>query len=83
MWKDCFGARSRSFIFNNNLQKKYVDSSIYVLILTENLHCEEETCASSHVGDHTAVLATVLRRDFLDLQVLTSCQPLDTPTQLI
>lgn len=41
--------------------------------LTENLHCEKQTRASSHVGDHTAVKATVLRLDFLYLQVLTPC----------
>lgn len=51
--------------------------------LTENLHSEKQTVASSHVGDHTAVLAAVLRPHFLYLQVLTSCQPLDTTAQLM
>lgn len=51
--------------------------------LTENLHCEKQAGASSHVGDHTAVMAAVLRPDFLYLQVLTPCQLLDTTTQLM
>lgn len=52
-------------------------------ILTENFHSEEETAASSYVGNHTAILAAILRPDFLYLQVLTPCQLLDTTTQLI
>lgn len=51
--------------------------------LTENFHCEKETVTSSHVGDHTAVLAAVLRPDLLYLQVLTPSQPLDTTTRLM
>ncbi len=51
--------------------------------LTDNLHREEQTGASSHVGNHTAVLAAVLRSDFLYLQVLTPSQPLDTTSRLI
>lgn len=51
--------------------------------LTDDLHREEQTGAPGHVGDHTAVMATVFRPDFLYLQVLTACQPLDATAQLM
>ena len=50
--------------------------------LTEDLHSEEKAGASGHVGDHAAVLATVLRPNILDLQVLTPGKPLDATPQL-
>lgn len=50
---------------------------------TENLHCEKQTGASSHVGDDTTVMAAVLRFDLLYLQVLPSCQPLESTAQLM
>lgn len=56
---------------------------IKCLIFTENLHSEEEAGAPGQVGDHTAVLSTVLRHDSLYLQVLSPRQPLNAPTQLI
>lgn len=55
---------------------------LWIVWLTENLHSEKQTGASSDVRDHTAVLAAVLRPDFLYLEVLTPCQPLDTTSQL-
>lgn len=51
--------------------------------LTDDLHREKQTGASGHVGDHAAVMATVFRPDFLDLQVLAPRQALDATAQLV